>query len=351
MQLGDNFKEIDMTEETGFTFGSWNAGANKNDYLQLIPDGNSAEQNWSYLTNKDNPDAPALQASMEKARNAFLEDTAKDLAGAADVYALQEVNGDDRPDITAFTSAGFRIIRPPRKDPKYASKTDTAIAIHPKKFAEITDRSFNEIAVAVATEKSTGRKIAFISGHIPGFELESNPEHSEADIGDNLLKDAIAKLNKACADCDSVIFGADMNASPEIYNQRFELLEKAGFKLHRTHAPTSHMSRNIKNKTPQLQDRELDYIFVRDQQPIKPKPSRLSGFLSKLFKKEKVDVVQLVKDRTSLSLRPNSCPSDHIPVFLKVDQVVLEKRHWWSNKSIIPSIFKRNTDRNTEIEL
>jgi endonuclease/exonuclease/phosphatase family metal-dependent hydrolase len=310
---------MDVNMSQGFIFGSWNAGSNTADYTQLIRNrANASDEkpNFSEITSSDNSDDKSMINSIHAVRNKLLAETAKDLTRAADVYALQEVIGDDRADIQVFKDKGFEIIRPSKNNPLYASETDTAIAINPFKFKNIENRSFTDFAVAVAKEKATGRKIAFISGHIPGFNLEEDQESikEQASIGDAHIINMIAKLKDICADCDSVMIGADMNASPKIYKKRFQLLTKAGFKLHRTHLPTNNMSRNFQGQTPVLQERELDYIFVK-------KSNRFFDFFRKLFNKQKVYIAKLVADRTLLSLDPISSPSDHIPLFVRVEEV------------------------------
>lgn len=318
-----------MNQSNGFTFGSWNAGSRTGDYTQLIRDRVDASEkspNFSGL-NPKNPDDQAMVGSIDKVRNKLLAETAKDLARTADVYALQEVSGDDRADIQAFKSSGFEIIRPPKKNPLYASATDTAVAINPAKFKNIENRSFNDaasgrdFAVAVAIEKATGRRIAFISGHIAGFDLEGKKQKmmEEAADGDRDIENMIATLKNICSDCDSVMIGADTNAIPEIYEKRFQLLTDAGFQLHRTGSPTSNLSRNFRGETVKIQERELDYIFVKNK-----KPTGFLNFLRNLFKQEDVYVTKLVKGHISLSLDPISSPSDHIPVFVKVEKLQKE---------------------------
>lgn len=102
-----------------------------------------------------------------------------------------------------------------------------------------------------------------------------------------------------------------MNAIPEIYNKRFQLFRNAGYELHRTGMPTSLLSHNGMGETPQLQQRELDYIFVKHnkkQSGINKIRSLCRQLLS--FRQDDAYVTQ--------KLDPISTPSDHIPVYLKV---------------------------------
>lgn len=322
-----------MTQPTGFTFGSWNAGSNQQDYINLIPDRPDASEKSPNISelNPNNPDDQAIIDSLAQLRDKLLKQTAEELVHKADVYALQEVReekGTDRTDMAVFQSSGFKIIRP--ADDK---GSDTAVAINEKKFKNIENRSFTvqayaamcnrDFAVAVATEKATGRKIAFVSGHISGFDLEKPDDPNtifKAQVGDEEISRMLAELEERCSDCDSIMLGFDTNAIPEIYQERFKLLIDKGFQLHRTDSPTNKLSRNWDNKTAELQERELDFIFVKNKNKTQ-KDSGFFNFIRNLFNKEKAYVTNIVKDNNSLSLDHTSSPSDHIPVFVRVESI------------------------------
>ena len=72
----------------------------------------------------------------------------------------------------------------------------------------------------------------------------------EAAAGDRDISNLLNYLKQCCADCETIIVGADMNAIPEIYRKRFLLFEHAGYELHRTGKPTSLMSHNGMGETP-----------------------------------------------------------------------------------------------------
>lgn len=314
---------------SGFVFGSWNAGTNNRDYTLLFKDRDDAPKESFNFTSISKPEDQQMVKSIAQVRKKLLEETAKDLVHAADVYALQEVKSDDRPDIKVFQKNGFQIYRPQSKKPKDPADTrasDTAIAINPAKFSNIKNKSFTtsgglDFAVVTCIEKSTGKKIAFVSGHIPGFNLEEKDQsimRDGAETGDNEIRAVIDRIQDICADCDSVMFGADMNANPEIYNPRFQLLIDAGFEVHRTNSPTNNMERNTFNpeRKVHLKERELDYIFIKKQEP--------SGFfhaLKKLFNRDTIQVAHIDKSRSNLTLDPISSPSDHIPIFIRVEEV------------------------------
>lgn len=309
-----------MDPERGFIFGTWNAGSQTADYTQLIrdkADSTAASPNLNELL-----ESP-LMNSINQVRDKLLKENAIELSHAADVLALQEVSGNERADIQEFMRAGFQIIRPPKKA-EFATETDTAIAINPQKFDEIEDRSFvdstgHDFAIAVAVERESKKKIAFISGHIAGFNLEEtdvNALKADAASGDQAIENLIETIKEKCKDCETVLIGTDVNAIPEKYQDRFNLFTEAGFQLYRTNTATSNMSRTFSGHTASLQERELDYIFLK-----KP-TNRLLSFLKKLFGNEKVHVAKIITDRTNFSLDPISISSDHLPIMVKVDSVV-----------------------------
>lgn len=330
----------------GFTFGTWNAGSNEADYMMsFLPrtDASAESPNISGLYAKSRSEAEIAADNsfihdIANVRERLLGEVAKDMARMADVLALQEVSGyalndafgeleknvvgKDRPDIENFVKAEFLIIRPETNIVE-PTNTDTAIAINPKKFEAIENRSFvpkmgDSCAIAVATEKATGKRIAFVSGHMAGVRLEQGKESDfeDAQIGDHYIRDLLKYLDKAFLDCDTIIVGADVNASPEIYKKRFELFEEAGFSVHRTGKPTQ-----INRKSTTLPERELDYVFVRQKPKEEPKQNRFIEFLSNLFNKRTVQVTQVAPEKTKLKLDPGFCPSDHIPVFVTVEEV------------------------------
>lgn len=333
--------EVIMIINPSFTFGTWNA-ARGADYNQLFLDREDAPDtspNLGGLTSKNAGDKEMLQ-SIDLVREKLLGVTAEMLTKKADVYALQEVEGDDRADIQAFKDAGFTIIRPPRiKNPSF---TDTAIAINPSKFEEpIENRSYNDakterdVTIAVAIEKATGKKIAFISGHIGGFNLEEKDPKimkESAAEGDGDVERLIETLKDKCSDCDLFIMGADMNATPEIYENRFKSLKEDGFDLYRTNVPTSHMERTQQVLPVEMKDRELDYIFFKEnKRETAETPNKFFAFLNRLFKKKTVIVAE-IKKNDFLTLDAISSPSDHIPVFVKVEAV---------KKSLIGEFFRK----------
>lgn len=338
-----------MNFNYGFVFGTWNGGSSSDDYLQLFRERENApisSPNFSRLTS-DNPDDKELIQSIANIRNKLLVETARELAWTVDVLALQEVSGNDRADIQEFIKQRFQIIRPPKNinlppqnHLQYLSETDTAIIINPKKFNDvIQNRSFNDkysgndVAVAVAVEKTTNKKIAFVSAHITGFNLEEEDPaklKEQASFGDGDIARMIEKLKADCSDCETIIVGVDINATTEKYVDRFLLFIDAGFQLIRTGKPTSNMSRNIQGKAAILQERELDYVFILDN--YEPDPffidihNPVRSILNELFKKNTAHTGEILTDGVRFTLDPISNPSDHIPVLVRVHDIVVKRQ-------------------------
>lgn len=299
----------------GFVFVTWNAGTGEEDYHHLFRDQTNAvsteRPSFQTLKNSDLPDDITMMQSINNVRNKLLEETAKDLARMGDVFSLQEVPGNERKDIQAFRQAGFEIIRTPSTA---GSNTDTAIAINSKKFKDIENRSIiltsgRDITVAVGIERATGKKIAFVSGHIPGFDLSDPTKIGDSDVGDVAVTEALKAINNKCKDCDSVLMGADMNAMPEKYrnagvqNDRFTQFENAKFKILRTNEPTNSFARERDGRTATLQERELDYVLLQSNPDLK-----------------EVHTGRVIKNLTGPSLTPMN-PSDHIPVAVRIQAI------------------------------
>lgn len=302
-------------------FATWNAGADSRDYGQLFSDyenNRTKSPSVTQLMKAYDEDANCLFETLASVRNRLLCESAHSLTEEADVCALQEVYGDNREDIKTLKELGFTIIRPSSQPS--LSDTDTAIAIRTEKFIDIENRSYKEksgFAIAVATEAQTRKKIAFVSAHIRGFDLEAVKQELEegAAAGDRDISNLLNYLEGSCADCDTIFVGADMNAIPEIYQERFTLLENAGYELHRTGGATSLMSRNGMAETPLLQQRELDYIFVKHNRKQSGIYKICSMWRKFFLSSQKQDAYITQK------LDPISTPSDHVPVYLRVTLV------------------------------
>lgn len=332
---------------SGFTFCTWNIGQGEQDYQQLIKDRSKEKVdpitgekvvdptvvNLTDLDPKEilNPMTGAMESNPDMQHLESLANTRLKLLPVAldrlmtnndvDVMALQELTHTDD-EINTLKNKGYEIVKPDRKFP------DTAIALNPKKFSSIENRSFVldsthvvgikiDFAIAVAIENSSRKKIAFVSAQFSGFDLQEKDKKrllEQAALGDTEVSDLVNKLRERCKDCDVKIVGADMNANPEIHKSRFDLFKKAGFDVFRTAKPTSHRER-FGALDIEMKDRELDFVFVSE------KPKGIIGFLKKLFGKAdlKIDVI---KDSSNLTLDPISSPSDHLPVLARVETVL-----------------------------
>ncbi len=195
------------------------------------------------------------------------QETASLLENEGDVYCLQETGElEQRPLIQNLQQKNFTIIQAKGKSPV----RDAVIALNPNRFTDIENHSISrEIAVAVATDQMTHRRLAFVSGHMEGFSLTLSPEeileNELATGGDQQCHDLVAKLKELEKTTDIQIIGGDMNASPKTWYNRFHIFEEAGFNLMSTNGTTA---LNSNDKT--LREREIDYFFVKNQQAVKP---------------------------------------------------------------------------------
>lgn len=261
------------------------------------------------------------------------EDVAARLPGGAAVFALQEVGrGEDRPELQTLLQAGYKLIR-------LRGGKDTVIAIDKKKFKRIEDHSFPlpveddreaEIAVAIAIDAKTKKKVAFVSVHIPGFALEEAGEeerHLGAGTGDTVSTQIAQRLRTLCQGCDRVIVGGDFNASREIHDPRFQLWEKAGFNTYSPEEITNVV--HDPKLSRQLHERTLDHLLVWEKYQDAEKTEKKPGLFDKMASVFKSHTGKPTKymATTQGPFQPGSSPmtsySDHTPVYLmeRVSQV------------------------------
>lgn len=209
------------------------------------------------------------------------ENTTKNLVEIASVYLLQEVQNEERSLIAGLKTAGYAVYHI-LNNPIVSLNTkkevfDTAIALKIDMFEKIENHSMNikgyDTAIVSAVFIPTKEKMTFLSGHVPGFDLEEPGLLLQAVTrdGDNYcqgLIDAALSIEKDKTTVIQII-GVDMNASPEDlektaerkkreWTHRFEKFEDTDFKLYRTKKATN-VNPNSKNYC----ERELDFIFVR----------------------------------------------------------------------------------------
>jgi hypothetical protein len=243
------------------------------------------------------------------------ENTAKNLVGRASVYLLQEVDKEDRLLLTNLKIAGyalFHIRNSPTASEKVQNREvfDTAIALKIDEFENVENFSnainAYDVAIVSATYKLTGERMTFVSGHVPGFNLDEK-NYYEADLrdGEKYCRTMIDQLSQT--ESAIQIIGADMNANPEVlkkagrksdrtWTHRFEKFDDAGFEIFRTEKPT-----NVKPDSDYCK-RELDFIFVRAT-------SRTQDKIKSLFKPSILgDTTRLLGWDSALNA------SDHRPI-------------------------------------
>jgi hypothetical protein len=162
------------------------------------------------------------------------------------------------------------------------------------------------VAIAAATDSISGKRIAFISAHVPGFDFSAKNLTIEAADGDLFCKE-IVKAVRSMKDCQLHILGSDMNCNPEIWKGRFEIFLEQGFQLWRTHAPT-----NVNSRDENVREREIDFLLV-----WKEPASKLANLISYLSLSE--NTVKATKQYPDLlGWDPEKNPSDHQPIFFEL---------------------------------
>lgn len=307
----------------GFVFCTWNIANVGANYHQMIKERTAEEMSIDYprelkegeertplgkvvnISELNSNEYNTLENARAKLLNFALERLMEN--NSVDALAIQEVNS--KKEIEHLEKQGFKVIMAPKE------KIDTLIALNPKKFINIDNRSFvtksGDFAVAVATEKKTGKKIAFVSAHPAGFDLKY-PQDSlkdAAESGDLEVKTLMYHIKTNCHDCDTVLIGADVNSIPEVYNERFDLFEDAGFQLVQTNNPTS----ILESFPARLKERGLDFVFISQRER-----RGFFALLKKLFGKSSIHVIEALKDQSDLPLDPLSSPFDHLPVITRV---------------------------------
>jgi len=288
-----------------FKVCTFNIGEGVGDFLQLVPEA-WEEGGGDYVdTNKQ---------AIEEERHRLQEQVAEKYfdSSTADVFCLQEVAKENSRLLPYFENKNFAIVRPilSMKTPdKINEGSDTVIAINKKRFKKLElipcmagKTQVQDVAIVTAIDKQTKKKVAFISGHIAGFNLEEKDKQKQASgaiTGDDAIKSILWNIEEVCKDCDHVIFGGDFNASKETYQPRFELLEDKGFQIFSSGAPTN-LTMDPRFATA-MHKRELDHIAALSELPI---------------------VVTSIP--SPLTLDRTSSPSDHIPVIMKVSYAVDE---------------------------
>lgn len=261
--------------------------------------------------------------------------TAQLLENQADVYCLQEVGNTNRPMYTSLLNKGFQFVRYDN------DRFDTAIALNPKRFIDITNHSIDvqitkyfkkDVAIATAIDIQSGQRVAFVSAHVPGFNFMKIEQEEVAD-GDLYCRAITQKLSQIGPSTIQII-GADMNANPEKWNPRFQTFSQRGLKVLRTNDST-----NVNPKDSQDQKREIDFIFA----------TSLSFWqkIKSIFCKS-VQSNATIKAFNPLGWDIDNNASDHLPVFVDVKPTVNNSKIYQLLSSIC-SIFSCCTCRYKSI--
>lgn len=306
-----------------FSVCTYNIGSREADYLQLCK---HIDPSFSFKS-REEEDAFRLKYNVTQNRTAEL------LADQAEAYCLQEVVAEERPIINSLKIKGFEIVHL-----EGLAHFDTAIALDKSRFKDIINHSIDvqinkhfkkDVAIATATDALSGRRITFVSAHVPGFDFTRKVNKEDAVEGDYYCQAIVDKISQIGRDSIHVI-GADMNANPEKWKYRFQIFSRQGFQLHRTNAST-----NVNPKDSTQQEREIDFIFTKASSSIWQKIKSI--FVSTIRYNTSIKTVN------SIGWNTNDNASDHLPVFIKISQVNLSKirRLWNATCRLLLSCFKK----------
>ncbi len=244
---------MNLLDLRDFRVGTYNMGSDHNDYNQLC-------QQTDFIPIDVSCQTDAHKIKLDNRYNQYPAVQAKSAAhimrSKMDVLCLQEVNQPkdnitDRPLIKELTSNRFAVIGNEK------GYSDAAVAINTDKFEKITPLlRTRDIVIVSAQETASKITFAFVSAHFQGVTLDQGPvDPLDADQGDVMSRTIAQALSQS--DHTVQIIGADVNAPPERWKHRFDLLTDHGFTLVRSGKPT-----NVKPGS-SYNPRELDYFFVK----------------------------------------------------------------------------------------
>lgn len=270
-----------------------------------------------------------------------------------DVIFLQEVGKKNRQFIEKLKTKNYVLKHMEKESP------DGAIALNPNRFDINTTNNYScvffvkafiqstdkfesqdwDCAICVATDNVSGKRFAFVSGHIPGFDYSANGEllQKAANAGNEYCQKLLKKLEEIKktekengTPVDSVIIGADVNGSPEKIPSRFEILKLGRVKVKRTNSPTNTHAMDATDK-----EREIDFFMTEK------KLSTLAQKIKYFFLGgEKIKVS--AKTFKIFSFEKDKNMSDHKPILGRVtfgkESLFNRIRKYFSNLRI----FKKN---------
>jgi hypothetical protein len=185
-----------------------------------------------------------------------------------------------------------------------------------------------DVAIATATELLSGRRITFVSAHVPGFDFTKEVSDEDAYNGDFYCQAILKKLSEI-GNGNIQVIGADMNANPEKWSHRFQEFFDRGFRLYRKNSPT-----NVNPKDSREQMREIDFIFT--------KTSSIWQKIKSIFFST-IQFETTIRNQNSIGWDMNVNASDHLPVFIDISaKINLSKIHqaWNATWDLLSSCFR-----------
>jgi endonuclease/exonuclease/phosphatase family metal-dependent hydrolase len=306
-----------------FRVCSYNLGTDDRDYNLL----------WSYLGKKERDNSAEYAQAEKKVADLLKEE--------ADVYLFQEFDKSiadpqggppahttDRPLIQALLDKKFVFIqhRTKTQSSEILLETDAVIFLNPNRFEVERTQTYSinrTTAVAIATDRVTKQRIAFVSFHAAGFNLTQTPEKLQQEVkdgngpawGDEECQTLVDKLQELESKSDVQILGGDVNASPEKWQNRFNIFTQQNIQVIRTNEPTA-----VNPKDSTYQEREIDYFFIN-----KSNVGKAVSWIQSLFSRVIVDyqvTISKIAGFEEWSTENNA--SDHKPIRMKVTPMFQE---------------------------
>jgi hypothetical protein len=307
----------------GFTVCSYNIGSSIDDYFQLC---HYQEKDLTFNSVEEESHFKEKYHQVEnKTVRLLLSDCYP--VYKASIYCLQEVVNEERPIIQALREDGFEIIHF-NDSPVF----DNAIALNKKRFSKIVNQSINikisdifkkDVAIVTAIDHVIGLPVAIVSAHAPGFNYAKEQLLTEDTWeGDYYCQEIANKLSEI-GDNYIKIFCADMNASPEKWSFRFELIQQHGFQIYRTGKSTNINPRDLED-----QKREIDFFLVKE--PIQSQSiwQTISSFVWSADAQEVGSIsIHDIKPLRPLEWKNSdqNC-SDHRPIYLSINSIETFKK-------------------------
>jgi len=194
------------------------------------------------------------------------------------------------------------------------------LATHPYRFTNIVNHSIDvefsgrkrDVAIASATDRLSGQRFTFVSAHVWGFNFTEEVTVNTAAQGDDTCDKVTLHLDSEIPRGTFEVIGADMNANPEKWNPRFEILTRKGLKTHRTGETTNVNPLDVSDK-----EREIDFIFTRSNNREPSVWERIKSiFFSTIHWTPSIARVDTFK------WDPTEHCSDHLPVFVQFTALV-----------------------------